>query len=303
MSAPLRGRLVVIFIDTDKHASPFEPLVLADVLPDAIPLLYHGVDVEDARRIIQDAMFARGPKGAKFTKIFVGGSDVERVGKIVEVIKATMFPPFEMAVLVDPRGNNTTAAAAMAKLLQLSLKHGMGDLKGKNVAILAGTGPVGFAAAVLAGLEGANVIVTSRSAERAQAVAERANKEIGVERVRGVKAASPEEMVKVIEWAELVLATGPPGVRLLPLDVLKSCGTRVRILGDVNAVPPTGIEGLEPGDEDKEVLPGVYGVGALRIGALKNVVLAELFKRLAEASRGVLDYRAAYEVAKSAVLR
>lgn len=277
--------------------------MVADIFPDAFVLTYSNVDEESVKRIIQDAMFPRGPKGAKFTKIFVGGSDITKVERVVETIKQIMFPPFEMAVLVDPRGNNTTAAAAVAKALQLSLKHGLGGLKDKNVTILAGTGPVGFACGVLTALEGAYVTITSRVLEKAQDVASRVNKEIGIERARGVKASTQEEFGKAIEDAEIVIATGAPGVRLLTLDVLKQYGRKVKILVDVNAVPPTGIEGLEPGDEDKEVIPGVYGVGALRVGMLKNAILIELFKKLAETPKGILDYRAAYEIAKTLVSR
>jgi len=301
LSIPSQHRLAIIFLDTDKHASPFEPLFVADLFPDALILTYSNVEPEDAKKIVQDAMFPRGPKGVKRTKIFIGGSDVNKVEKIVEAVKQSMFPPFELAVLVDPRGNNTTAAAAVAKMLQLSLKHGLGGLEGKNITILAGTGPVGFASAVLASMEGASVVITSRSLERAQSVAQRVNREVGSEKARGVKASTPEEVGKAIEGADMVLATGAVGIRLLTLDILRQYGKRVKIVADVNAIPPTGIEGLEPGDEDKEIIPGVYGVGALRIGALKNTILLELFKKLAQTPKGILDYRAAYEIAKSLI--
>jgi len=294
-------KLVILFLDTDKHVSPFEPLLVTDLFPDAQLLLYSNVEPKDAKRIVQDSMFPRGPKGVKYTKMFIGGYDVKKVEEIVEIVKKTMFPPFKFTVIVDPRGANTTAAAAVAKTLELSIKHGLGDLKNKNVTILAGTGPVGIAAAILYGLEESNVIITSRSQERALNTAQRVNKEIGVERVKGVKAATQDEIGRAIQEADIILATGAAGVRLLKLETLKKYGTRCKILADVNAVPPTGIEGLEPNDKDKEVLPGVYGIGALRIGALKNAILAELFKLAAETPKGILDYKAAFEIAKKMI--
>ncbi|MEM0027076.1 MAG: methylene-tetrahydromethanopterin dehydrogenase N-terminal domain-containing protein [Ignisphaera sp.] len=295
-------KLVFLFLDTDKHVSPFEPLMVVDLFPDAHILLYGGVEPQDVQRIVQDAMFPRGPKGVRFTKMFIGGYDVEKVEKIVEAVKKTMFPPFEFSVVIDPRGANTTAAAAIAKIYQICIKHGFGDFKNKNVAILAGTGPVGMVAASIFGTEGAKVYITSRSLEKAVAVANRVNKELGFEAVYGVKAHSQDEMCKAIENADLVLAGGAAGVRLLNLDTLKGCGKRVRVVADVNAVPPTGIEGLEPNDEDKEVVPGVYGVGALRIGALKNKILAELFKRAVEAPKGFFEHKAAWEIAKQLIV-
>ncbi|MEM0368570.1 MAG: hypothetical protein QXN57_03915, partial [Desulfurococcaceae archaeon] len=221
--------------------------------------------------------------------------------KIVEKVRKTMFPPFEFTVVVDPRGAYTTAAAAVAKTLELSLKHNLGDFKNKNVTILAGTGPVGVAAAIIYALEGANVIITSRSQEKALKTAQKVNEEVKTERVKGVKASTREEIGDAIREADVVLATGAAGVRLLELEVLRKYGEKCKILADVNAVPPTGIEGLDPGDEDKEVLPGMYGVGALRIGALKNRILADLFKLAVETPKGILDYKVAYELAKQAI--
>ncbi|MEM4490428.1 MAG: methylene-tetrahydromethanopterin dehydrogenase N-terminal domain-containing protein [Desulfurococcaceae archaeon] len=294
-------KLAILFLDTDKHVSPFEPLLVTDLFPNANLFLYSNVEPEDVVRIVQDAMFPRGPKGVKYTKMFIGGYDVEKVEKIVEIIKKTMFPPFEFTVIVDPRGANTTAAAAVAKTLELSLKHNLGDFRNKNVTILAGTGPVGVVAATIYALEGANVIITSRSQEKALKTAQKINKEVGTDRVKGVRATTREEVGEAIREANVILATGAAGVRLLELETLRKYGEKCNILADVNAVPPTGIEGLDPSDEDKEVLPGVHGVGALRIGALKNRILADLFKLAAETPKGILDYKAAYEIAKQTI--
>lgn len=294
-------KIAVLFLDTDKHVSPFEPLMLVDLAQNVEVLLYSSVEPEDAKKITQDAMFARGAKGVKYTKMFIGGYDFEKVERIVDVVKQTMFPPFEFTVIVDPRGANTTAAAAVAKMLQLSRKYGVDGFRGRRVAVLAGTGPVGIVASILFGLEGASVVITSRTFDRAQSTAQRVNREIGEERVVGVKASTPEEIGRAIENVDFVLAAGAAGVKLLPLDVLKNYGKHVKIVADVNAVPPTGIEGLNPSDEDREVVAGVHGVGALRIGQLKNTVLAELFRKAFDAPKGVFDYRAAYEIAKQVV--
>lgn len=64
MSKPVR-KTVIIFIDTDKHVSPFDILTAIDVFPDAQVVPYSSVLPEDARRIIQDAMFPRGPDGGQ----------------------------------------------------------------------------------------------------------------------------------------------------------------------------------------------------------------------------------------------
>jgi len=281
-------KTVIIFLDTDKHASPFDILTAIDLYPEAQILHYSDVNLRDAKRIIQDAMFPRGPGGAKRTKIFIGGQDVEKALGILEVAKKSMFPPFELAVIVDPRGAYTTASAAVAKTLALFNEKGFGDFNGKNATVLAGTGPVGQVAARLYAMEGGNVVVTSRKLQRATAVASKINEEIGAERARGAQ--------------DIILSAGAAGIQLLPLNVLKDYGKRCKVVGDINAVPPLGIEGLKPTDNGVEFLPNVWGIGALAIGPFKSQIEAELFKRAVESSKGILDYKVAYEIAKSIAL-
>ncbi|KUO82537.1 MAG: hypothetical protein AT718_10765 [Vulcanisaeta sp. JCHS_4] len=294
---------IFIFLDTDKHASPFDILTVIDLIPDVVILKYEQVTPDDAEKIIYDAMFPRGPKGAKFTKVFVNGRDLNTVNAIVERLRKIMFPPFELAVIVDPRGSYTTASAAVLKTLQLSMKLGLGSFEGKNVTVLAGTGPVGIAAAWLYASEGANVIVTSRELSRAQSVANGINSELKVNRVVGVEARTPEQVGRAIENADIVLSTGAPSVTLLPLNVLKNYGKRVRIVADVNAIPPYGIEGIDPNMDGKEVIPGVYGIGALVIGVLKNNIEAELIKKALQEPKGIFDFRSAYEIGKNVFLK
>lgn len=157
-------------------------------------------------------------------------------------------------------------------------------------------------AARLYAMEEANVTVTSRKLERSTKVAERINEEIEAERVRGVEGAVPKEVGEAIEEADIVLSAGAAGIQLLPSNVLREYGRRCKVVGDINAVPPVGVEGLKPTDDKVELLPGVWGIGALTIGTFKNKIEARLFKRAIEAPKGILDYKIAYEIAESIAL-
>jgi hypothetical protein len=288
---------VIIFLDTDKYASPFDILVAIDLYPDAQIINYSNVEVSDAKRLIQDAMFPRGPEGAKHTKVFIGGQDVDKALEILKVIKKSMFPPFQLSVIVDPRGSNTTASAAVAKTMKL-FEEKFGDFKGKTAAILAGTGPVGVVAARLYASEGGNVVLTSRKLDRATAAADKINEELGAKQVCGAQAASPEEIGEAIKDADVVLACGAAGIELLPLSVLEKYGKKVKVLGDINAVPPLGIEGLKATHKGKEFTPGKFGIGALAIGPLKIQVEGEMFKQAVESPSGIVSYNDAYKLAK-----
>ncbi len=293
---------VIIFLDTEKHASPFDILTTLDILPDASILKYENVTVEDAEKIVYDAMFPRGPEGAKHTKIFINGHDFKRVNDIMEKAKKCMFAPFELAIIVDPRGAYTTAAAAVAKTLELSIEKGFGDLENKNVTVLGGTGPVGQTAARLYAMEKANVIVTSRTLQKVSSVTTKINEELESERVRGVEAQTPEEIGRAIADTDIVLSAGAASTQLLTLNVLKEYGKKCRIVADINAIPPLGVEGLESNADGVEILQTIFGVGALVIGKLKNDVEAELIKRAAEEPKGIFDYKTAYEMAKKSIL-
>jgi len=300
----LKFKPIFIFLDTDKHASPFDILMTIDLIPDVVVLKYENVAPEDVEKIVYDALFPRGPKGVKFTKIFVNGSKLEIVNAIVEKVKKCMFPPFELSVIVDPRGSYTTASAAVLKTLEVMQKLGLGTIEGKSVTVLAGTGPVGVAATWLYAAEKAEkVTVTSRELARAQSVASKVNEELKTDVVKPFQARTPEDVGRAVEDADIVLATGAPGVQLLPLDTLKTHGKRVKVVADCNAVPPYGVEGLEPKWDGKEIVPGVYGVGALAIGVLKNKIEAELIKKALQEPKGIFDFKAAYEIGKAMLFR
>ncbi len=292
----------MIFLDTDKHASPFDILLLGDLFPEAQSIHYGNVDPDDVQKLVQDAIFPRGPEGCKDTKLFIGGSDVEKANKIVEVALKSMFPPFELATIIDPRGAHTTGSAAVAKTLQILLKNNLGDFKGKNVTVLAATGPVGQITSSLYQSEGAKVTVTSRKQERATRLADTLNKE-SANKVTGVQAATPEEVGKTITAADIIMAAGSAGVQLLSKEVLRNYGKRCKVIADVNAVPPQGVENLSSQGDMVEVVQGVYGVGALAIGALKNKVEAKLLGKAMEMPKGVLDYKVGYQLAKDYVYK
>jgi methylene-tetrahydromethanopterin dehydrogenase len=292
---------VIIFLDTDKYASPFDMLVAIDLYPDAQIINYSNVEISDAKRLIQDAMFPRGPEGAKHTNVFIGGQDVDKALGILKVVKKSMFPPFQLSVIIDPRGAYTTASSAVAKTMKLFKEKGFGDFKGKTATILAGTGPVGVVAAKLYASEGGNVVITSRKLDRAKAAADKINEELGTKQVCGVQASNPEETGEAIKDSDIVLACGAAGFQLLPLSVLNECGKKVKVLGDINAVPPLGIEGLKATHKGKEFTPGKFGIGALAIGPLKIQIEGQMFKQAVESPCGIVDYKSAYEIAKKLV--
>ena len=297
-------KTVFVFLDTDKYCSPFDMLVAIDAFPDSMIFKYENVTDEDAPKIVYDLLFPRGPMGAAHTKIFINGSNFDMVNAVVAATQSCMkSAPWGNSIIVDPRGGYSTAAAAVAKTLGASLEKGFGTLEGKNVTVLAGTGPVGQTAARIYAAEKATVTITTRTMAKGQAVADKIKEEVGAQSVKVVEVRSSEQTGVAIQDAEIILAAGAGGIQLLSADELAKYGRKCKIVGDINAIKPLGVEGLGSNDDGKEIKTGVYGIGALAIGSLKIKIEKEMIKRATMEPQGLFDYAIAYEIGKSKILK
>jgi methylene-tetrahydromethanopterin dehydrogenase len=138
---------------------------------------------------------------------------------------------------------------------------------------------------------------------KGQAVADKINKEVGAQRVKVVEVTSSEQTGVAIKNAEIVLAAGAGGIQLLSAAELNKYGATCKIVADINAIKPLGVEGLGSNDDGKEIKPGVYGIGALAIGKLKIKTETEMIKRATAEPQGLFDYAIAYTIAKDAILK
>ncbi|MDR0492027.1 MAG: hypothetical protein LBH74_00070 [Nitrososphaerota archaeon] len=295
-------KTVFFFLDTDKYCSPFDILVVIDAFPDSSIFKYENVTSEDAPKIVFDLLFPRGPEGAKHTKIFINGSNFEEVEKVVAATQQAMkSAPWGNSIIVDPRGGYSTAAAAVAKTFGASMERGLGTLEGKKVTVLAGTGPVGQTAARIYAAEKADVTISSRSLAKGQIIADKINAEYGTQCVKVIEVSKPEQTAEAIKDAEIILAAGAGGIQLLSATDLATA-TKAKIVADINAINPLGVEGLGSND-DKELKPGVWGIGALAIGKLKIKTEVEMIKRATAEPQGLFDYSIAYSIAKDTILK
>src|SRR2546428_3529350 len=112
--------------------------------------------------------------------------------------------------MLDSNGSNAAAVAAVAKMVQAA-----GDVRGKRVLIVAGTGPVGIRAAGLFAKAGADVCITSRKADAGERARELVLKRFGGGG-RAIAMPDATEAVRACERAELILNAGPAGGVLRP---------------------------------------------------------------------------------------
>jgi len=279
---------LLLQLDSDKHPSVFDTITAYDAGADHV-LALGNVAVEDVRDLVYGAMFTRGGDDLKNSAVFIGGSEVATGEAMLKAATEAFFGPVRVSVMLDANGCNTTAAAAVAKMLSV------GEVAGKKVVVLAGTGPVGLRAAAFFAKEGAQVTLTSRRLARAEAACTSIKERFGVE-VRAAGAAGAEEVRSVLDGAYALLCTGAAGITLVPEAIWVEHPT-LHVLGDVNAVPPLGIEGIKPHWSGKEK-HGKIIFGALGIGGLKMKIHRASVARLFEQNDLVLDAEEVYATAK-----
>ncbi len=278
---------LLIQLDSDKHPSSFDRIVPYDAGVDEV-LSYGGVTVADVCGLVQGAFFTRGIADLKHTAVWIGGSDVAVGEQLLAEARRSFFGPFKVSLMLNSNGSNTTAAAAVRKLLSVT------DVKDKRAVVLAGTGPVGFRSAMLLAQEGAQVILTSRGQDRADAAARRLEA-IGL-RVTPLAVSDDAALGQALEGATVLLAAGAAGVRLVT-SAQWSVVPTLRALADVNAVPPAGIEGVEAGDNGAQ-RGQTIAFGAIGVGGFKMKVHKACIGRLFERNDLVLDAEGVYAVAK-----
>ncbi|MCD6420435.1 MAG: methylenetetrahydromethanopterin dehydrogenase, partial [Synergistetes bacterium] len=294
------SKKVVFFLSSDRYPSPFDVLVLYDGGADAV-VTYGNVSLEDTKSLVMDAMFPRGPKGIVDTTVFIGGKDVAKCEDMLKVVKKTMFPPFEIAIVFDPAGSCTTSAALVAKVARAVKDKLGGSLSGKKVTVLAGAGNVGSRAAHLFAKEGADVVIADLANDVAKKVAADVNEKVGAERVKVFELEKSDDSVyNACSGSEIVVSTAPPGVRTLSKAVLERL-SECKLVADINAVPPEGIEGMKATADGDELVSGVFSVGPLSIGVVKLEVELKLVGEAISAQKGVFGYEEAYELAKKVV--
>ena len=292
---------ILFFLDTDKRASPFDICMAYDA-GFSVVIPYENVTPEDAKRIVQDAIFSRDPKGIKRTCFFIGGKDMEKAEEVLKVTRDSMFPPFEANTIIDPGGAYTTAAAMIAKVEDALAHSKLGSLKDKRCAIF-GTGAIGRVAAILLARLGCDVKIVSPNPDRADGeeyvakLSSLLQSKHGVA-VEGVFAPTPAKKVDVIKKSDVLFCVSVAGVRIISKEMLNKIKL-AKVIADVNAVPPLGVEGIKLEDDMREIAPGIFGIGALTIGRLKYKLEREILKEARRNGKGTLyNYNYAFQLAR-----
>lgn len=290
---------ILHFITTQKHFSPFDANMARDAGYDSI-FTYTNVTQDEITGLVQDAIFSRGPRGVWRTGIFIGGRQMDVAMDMLEAAKKAMFPPFQVSLFADPSGAFTTGAALSAYVVSASREHFNSNLRGKRVVVFGSTGPVGGCASIMCAKEGAEVWMVAHSdVEKTTRLADKYSAQYDVT-LKVVDGSTEAKKTAIIADAEILLSCAAAGVRVITTEMLQNAKNLI-IAADVNAVPPSGIEGV---DAKSDAMPiqgadWALGLGALAIGSRKYNLQKQMFQMMLDSESSVsLDFLSAYEVAR-----
>jgi len=279
---------LLLQLDSSRLPSVFDQVVAYDAGADRI-MSEGGVTEGEVRDLVHGCIFTRGPKDLRNTAIFIGGSDMSAGEKLLVAANKAFFGPMRVSTMLDSNGSNTTAVAAVVKITQAL----GGSVQGRKIVVTAGTGPVGTRAAGLFAKAGADVTITSRKPEDGERVSKEICNRFGGT-VHSLPLRDPSQAAAAVEGNEVLLNAGPAGVMLIPRA---AWGGKLKVVVDLNAVPPLGIEGVEVND-DGATREGAIAFGALGIGNFKMKLHKECIGRLFTRNDLVLDAETIEDVAK-----
>jgi methylenetetrahydrofolate/methylenetetrahydromethanopterin dehydrogenase (NADP+) len=285
-------RKLLLQLDSSRLPSVFDQVIAYDSGADAV-MSYGGVTEGDVRDLIHGCIFTRGPKDLHNTAVWIGGSNMSAGEQLLALAQDALFGDFTVSIMLDSNGSNTTAVAAVVKI-----EETLGDLTGKKVVVLAGTGPVGQRAAGLLAKDGAHVTITSRKPEQGEKARQFISARFNVQ-VEAVTSNDPAKLPDVLRGADVLLNSGPAGVQMVPKTVLSAVKT-LQMAVDLNAVPPLGIEGIEVNDAGAK-RNGVTAFGAFGVGNFKTKLHKACVARLFQRKDLVLDAEAIADIARELV--
>jgi methylene-tetrahydromethanopterin dehydrogenase len=149
---------------------------------------------------------------------------------------------------------------------------------------------------------GCNVMIASLNPNRAdgkehaEGIGKLLAKEHGVQ-VQGIFAPTAAAKIEIIKKADVIMCAGIRGVRIIDREMLNEV-KHMKVLIDINAVPPLGVEGIELKDDMKEMAPGIFTIGALAVGELKHKLEKEILREARTAGKDVYNYNNALPLAR-----
>ena len=140
-----------------------------------------------------------------------------------------------------------------------------------------------------------------RSVPDVQAKAEAYNKRYNTN-IGFTDGSNDELKKKILHSTDIALCAAAAGVRVVTLEQMAGSST-LKVVADVNAVPPTGAEGVDVMADGVAIAgTGAFGIGALAIGNVKYTTQHNLLKQMLQPNKKhYLDFLSAFEMARKSL--
>ncbi len=292
---------VLHIITPHQNVSPFDVNMAYDAGFDAVMAYTNMTDLYDVGALVQDMIFSRSPADGKRTVVFIGGKDLNMALDTYDAVKKAMVPPFKISVFPDPAGAFTTAAAMVACTEKLLKDKYDTTLEGKKVKIFGAKGIVGSISGVICANAHAEAwLVGYDGIENVKTRADDYKVRFGLD-LYPVDGSSEDKNTAILADADVVLCAARAAKRVLSKEQLATA-PQVKVVADTNAVPPAGIEGVEPKDNGAVLESGALSIGPLAIGDVKIKTERGLLKALLETDEPLdLSFQEAADFARKIV--
>ena len=274
---------ILHMISPQGNVSPFDVNMACDAGYDLV-IPYTNVNLTDVKGLVQDAIFSRSVKNAKKTGMFICGKDASLALDMMDMAKKSMVPPFEISVFPDPAGSFTTAAAMVA-CTEKTLKNKFNtNLNNKNIIIYGGKGIVGGISAIMCAQQGSKcTIVGYDGISNVKKKAEEYKSRFNVDITPG-DGSTDDLNSSYLPDADIIFCAARAGTEVLNEEQMK-IAQKAKVLADVNAVPPAGISGVKPKDDDTKHLSGALSIGPLTSGDIKVKTQYRMFEKMCSADK------------------
>jgi len=264
------AKKILFYLGSGDYPNPFDCLLAYDNGYDNV-INYFNVDEEKALNIVQNIVFARSKENIKNTVLFVGGSNTELAKKSYKSIKMFLLTSKvpQVSVVFDPNGIYTTTAAILIKM-----KRKVKDIAGQNVVIFGGTGSIGQCIAGVLAEHNAHVEICSRNRDKLNGVLSSINSK----NVTGFVTQCVEDMYNASRKKDIIITSGPPGVTMLKKKIIEKLSPKIII--DISAIKPLGIENFNTDKDLKEIRKKVTCIIGEEIGVLKNNIERKILKEV-----------------------
>ena len=238
---PIPVKKLLLQLDSSPHPSVFDRVVAFDAGADEV-MSYGGVTVGHRARSGARCNLHAWAQASSFHR-HLHWRHRHGAGRTTPgAVKKAFFGPLRVSVMLDSNGSNTTAVAAVVKMRQAA-----GSLDGRSARchrrVRPGR-PARRRTAREGGCAGGRHVAASgrRFACR--------NHHASASAAQFAKSRWPTAPAQsqALEGAEMFLNAGPAGVCLIPRAAWVG-RPGLQVAGDVNAVPPLGVEGIEVTDD------------------------------------------------------